>query len=159
MGIGFEVSGLSGALLLPSGTGTDGGKSVGVGSPVPTGTERLPSVTEIETTADEPVGFLGAPTSTGVVMAIDTSPPPSEIVGSEEAVDRVMTGATDVALVVLWIAYCRRKRTGMVVSLDGATTEPRPPTFGIIDAISNQGGSRHHRREHRGEERSLEQLP
>lgn len=64
-----------------------------------------------------------------------------------------------VALVVLWIEFCRRKRTGMVVSLCHHATERTLLTFCIIDAIANQCGRRHHRRERRGEERGPEQLP
>lgn len=95
MGIGFEVSRLSVVLLLPSGTGTDVETGLDLGSPVPRRTEWLPSLTEIDTTADEAVGIPGESTCTGAVVAIDPSSPPDEIAASADEVGRVITGELD----------------------------------------------------------------
>ncbi|MCJ1470922.1 hypothetical protein MMC07_009570 [Pseudocyphellaria aurata] len=107
VGVGFEVSGPNEELLLPTGTetaellllfgtetaellllfGTETavGRSVG-STPVPELNEELPSLTGLDTIVNEPVRFLGVSTTREGAVAIDSSPPPTELVGREGAV-------------------------------------------------------------------------
>ena len=124
VGIVFKVSRLKGELLLPSGAGTTVGRPLVPGSPVPRRIEELPSVTAIETAVDKREGFLGESTGTGAAVAIETSSSLEESAETDEAVENVVTGEMDgesvgvvESLVMFRIAFCRRKRTRMIVSL------------------------------------------
>lgn len=117
VGNGFEVSTLNEELLLPSGIGTDVGRSLDVGTPVPGRREELLSLTEIEKMVDERVGLLGESTGTGGAVAIDTSPSTEETAKTEEEVDKSITGGleggsvwTVESVVTFWIEFSRRKR-------------------------------------------------
>ena len=124
--VGLDVSMLNEELLLPSETEIEVGSCldwVSV-SPVPTPSEVLLSLTEIETTFDEAVGFLDEPSGVGGAVAMDTSPPSEGVAETDEGVERVVkdglkggsVGVTE-ELVTFWIECCRRKRTRMAVSL------------------------------------------
>ena len=121
-------------LLLPSEPEIDVGSVLDwvLVSPVPKPSETLLSLTEIETTFDEAVGFFDGPTGEGGAVAIDTSPPSEEVEETDEGIEGIVKvglegvsfGVTEV-MVTFWTECCRRKRTRMAVSLWMRCTEQK----------------------------------